>query len=36
MNTSGTWRWKASYAGDSNYEPSESPCGFESYTITNG
>ena len=36
MNTSGAWRWKASYLGDSNYEASESPCGFESYTIVNG
>ena len=36
MTTSGTWRWRASYSGDNNYLPSESPCGFESTTIVNG
>ena len=36
MQTSGKWRWRASYSGDANYQPSESPCGFESTTIVNG
>ena len=36
MQTSGKWRWRASYSGDANYQPTESPCGFESTTIVNG
>jgi hypothetical protein len=32
----GTWRWRVSYSGDANNDPTASACGVESFTITNG
>jgi Prealbumin-like fold domain len=32
----GTWRWKVSYLGDDENQPSTSDCGVERFTIANG
>jgi hypothetical protein len=32
----GTWRWKVSYLGDDENQPSTSDCGVEQFTIQNG
>jgi hypothetical protein len=34
-STEGTWRWKVSYLGDDENQPSTSACGVEQFTITN-
>jgi hypothetical protein len=34
-SSEGTWRWKSTYSGDSNNNPSTSSCGTERFTIAN-
>jgi hypothetical protein len=36
LSAPGTYYWQASYSGDSNNEPSKSPCGSEQEIVTNG
>ena len=36
VSAPGTYRWTAHYGGDANDEPSDSPCGAETLTLTNG
>jgi hypothetical protein len=35
-STPGTWRWRVSYLGDDENQPSTSDCGVERFTIENG
>ncbi|HKY74529.1 MAG TPA: Ig-like domain-containing protein [Acidimicrobiia bacterium] len=32
--TAGQYRWSSSYSGDANHDPSSSPCGVETFTIS--